>query len=86
MFAPLDMRCSLLNDDATTVIPHRATDYGERGKPKIRAELAKVGIRIGGGPGFWRLVRSGEGDGDHATGGEVALSLFAATAVAGLRV
>jgi CubicO group peptidase (beta-lactamase class C family) len=43
LFAPLGMRQSELNDDATEIIPHRATGYADRGEAKIRAELAKGG-------------------------------------------
>ncbi|GAB3097624.1 serine hydrolase domain-containing protein [Lysobacter terrae] len=57
VFAPLDMRASLLNDDATTVIPNRATGYADRSNPEIVRALRSVGIDVRDGDGYVRLPR-----------------------------
>ncbi len=43
-FAPLDMGATLVDDDTTEVIPHRAVGYAPR-SPEIIGELKKVGIK-----------------------------------------
>jgi CubicO group peptidase (beta-lactamase class C family) len=57
VFAPLAMTHSLIDDDTTEVIPHRATGYAPRSDPKVIQELASVGIAIRPGDGWVRLVR-----------------------------
>jgi len=57
VFAPLGMGDSLLNDDPTTVIPHRATGYADRSNADIARELRSVGINIHDGSGYVRLPR-----------------------------
>ena len=47
-----------LNDDATLVIPNRATGYALRADSGMRAELASVGVNVRPGPGYIRLVRN----------------------------
>lgn len=58
VFTPLGMRRSLLNDDATAIIPARATGYADRADPKIRQALKEVGVAVGEGPGYVRLARN----------------------------
>ena len=41
MFAPLQMHATILDDDTTQVIPHRAIGYAQR-TPEIVSELAKL--------------------------------------------
>jgi len=57
IFAPLQMGDSLLNDDPTAVIPHRATGYADRSNANIAGELRSVGINIRDGAGYARLPR-----------------------------
>lgn len=57
VFERLGMTHSLIDDDATEVIPHRATGYAERSDPRVAAELAGAGMQITPGPGWVRLVR-----------------------------
>jgi CubicO group peptidase (beta-lactamase class C family) len=58
IFGPLGMHHSDLNDDATLVIPHRATGYADRSDSMVRHQLASVGIHLRPGPGYVRLVRN----------------------------
>jgi CubicO group peptidase (beta-lactamase class C family) len=57
IFSPLGMTHSLINDDTTAVIPHRATGYALRSDPRVAKELASVGVLIQPGDGWVRLVR-----------------------------
>jgi len=57
IFAPLKMSHSLIDDDTTEVIPHRATGYAPRSDPRLINELAGVGVAIKPGSGWARLVR-----------------------------
>ena len=57
IFEPLSMGDSLLNDDPTTVIPHRATGYADRSNADIARELRSVGINVRDGAGYVRLPR-----------------------------
>ena len=57
IFNPLGMTHTIINDDATAVIPHRATGYALRSDPRVMKELAGVGISIEPGDGWVRLVR-----------------------------
>ena len=57
IFAPLDMTHSLIDDDTTEIIPHRAIGYARRDDPQVVRELASAGIAIHPGPGWVRLVR-----------------------------
>ncbi|GAB3347504.1 serine hydrolase domain-containing protein [Lysobacter tyrosinilyticus] len=57
VFAPLGMDDSLLNDDPTTVIPHRATAYADRSNADIARALHSVGVDIHDGTGYVRLPR-----------------------------
>ena len=58
VFAPLGMRHSSLNDDATLVVRDRATGYALRSDSGVRAQLDSVGIAVRPGPGYIRLVRN----------------------------
>jgi len=58
IFSPLGMRHSSLNDDATLVVPNRATGYALRSDSGVRAQLASVGVAVRPGPGYIRLVRN----------------------------
>jgi CubicO group peptidase (beta-lactamase class C family) len=58
IFGPLRMTHTSLNDDATLVIPNRATGYALRSDSGVRAELASVGVNVRPGPGYIRLVRN----------------------------
>jgi CubicO group peptidase (beta-lactamase class C family) len=58
IFGPLGMTHTSLNDDATLVIPNRATGYALRADSGMRAELASVGVNVRPGPGYIRLVRN----------------------------
>jgi len=58
IFTPLGMRHSSLNDDATLVVPNRATGYAVRSDSGVRAQLASVGIALRPGSGYVRLVRN----------------------------
>jgi CubicO group peptidase (beta-lactamase class C family) len=57
VFAPLGMDASLIDDDTTLVIPHRAIGYTPR-SGQVLAELAKVNIRAQDGAGFIRMDRN----------------------------
>jgi CubicO group peptidase (beta-lactamase class C family) len=57
LFAPLGMSATLIDDDTTAIIPHRAIGYGPR-SPEIVAEAAKVGFGLRPGPGYARLNRN----------------------------
>lgn len=62
IFIPLGMTHTLIDDDTTEIIPHRATGYAERGNPRVAKELAEVGVSIhpdsGSPQDHWiRLVR-----------------------------
>lgn len=57
IFRRLGMTHTLINDDATAVIPHRATGYALRSDPRVEKELASVGVLIQPGDGWVRLVR-----------------------------
>ncbi len=57
VFCPLGMSHSEINDDSTEVIPHRATGYALRSDPRVRKELASVGVSLTPGNGWVRLVR-----------------------------
>jgi CubicO group peptidase (beta-lactamase class C family) len=57
VFSPLSMTHTIINDDATAVISHRATGYALRSDPRVIKELAAVGISIQPGDGWVRLVR-----------------------------
>ena len=57
VFAPLGMDSTLIDDDTTLVIPHRAIGYAPR-SGKVLDELAKVNIRAQDGVGFVRLDRN----------------------------
>jgi len=57
VFAPLGMTATLIDDDTTAIIPHRAIGYGPR-SPEIVAEAAKVGFTLRAGPGYARLNRN----------------------------
>jgi CubicO group peptidase (beta-lactamase class C family) len=57
VFAPLGMSGSLIDDDTTAIIPHRAVGYGPR-SPEIVAEAAKVGFGLRAGPSYARLNRN----------------------------
>ncbi|MFC5861452.1 serine hydrolase domain-containing protein [Acidicapsa dinghuensis] len=46
IFLPLGMTQTLIDDDTTEVIPHRATGYAERSNPRVAKELADVGVLI----------------------------------------
>jgi CubicO group peptidase (beta-lactamase class C family) len=57
VFAPLGMSHTEIDDDATEIIPHRATGYAPRSDPKVISEMASAGIAIKPGDGWVRLVR-----------------------------
>lgn len=57
IFKPLGMGDSLLNDDATTIIPNRATGYADRSDPEILKQLASLGINAHAGTAPIRLPR-----------------------------
>lgn len=57
IFAPLGMLHTLIDDDTTEIIPHRATGYASRSDPKVASELASVGIVMKPGDGWVRLLR-----------------------------
>lgn len=57
VFAPLGMTATLVNDDATQVIPHRAQGYVRRSEA-ISKEAEKLGIVMSPGEGYARLVRN----------------------------
>jgi CubicO group peptidase (beta-lactamase class C family) len=57
VFGPLGMRNSLIDDDTTEIIPHRATGYAPRADPRVRKELAENGVLIRPGDGWIRLMR-----------------------------
>jgi CubicO group peptidase (beta-lactamase class C family) len=57
VFAPLGMDATLIDDDTTAIIPHRAVGYGPR-SPEIVAEAAKVGFGLRAGSGYARLNRN----------------------------
>lgn len=46
IFLPLGMTHTLIDDDTTEIIPHRATGYAERNNPRVAKELAQVGVSI----------------------------------------
>jgi CubicO group peptidase (beta-lactamase class C family) len=57
VFARLGMDATLIDDDATLVIPHRAIGYTPR-SGKVLGELAKVNIHAQDGGGFIRMDRN----------------------------
>ncbi len=57
VFTPLAMSHTLIDDDTTEIIPHRATGYAPRSDPKVVSEMASVGISIKPGNGWVRMVR-----------------------------
>jgi CubicO group peptidase (beta-lactamase class C family) len=57
IFNPLGMSHTLIDDDTTEIIPHRATGYAPRSDPKVVKELASVGVTVHPGDGWVRLVR-----------------------------
>ncbi len=57
VFTPLGMADSHLNDDATLVVPNRATGYVDRSDANAVEQLKSVGIAIHQGSGFARLPR-----------------------------
>jgi len=57
-FRPWGMADSRLNDDATEVIPNRATGYADRSDPRVREQLASVGIDVRAGDGYVTLNRN----------------------------
>ena len=57
VFAPLGMDATLIDDDTTLVIPHRAIGYAPR-SGKVLDELAKVNIHAQNERGFIRLDRN----------------------------
>jgi CubicO group peptidase (beta-lactamase class C family) len=57
VFAPLGMSASLIDDDTTLVIPHKAIGYAPRSE-KVIGQLRQVGIRADDGPGYIRLDRN----------------------------
>jgi len=57
VFAPLAMSASLIDDDATLVIPHRAFGYAPRSE-KVLGQLRQVGIQADDGTGYVRLDRN----------------------------
>jgi len=57
IFAPLRMLHSEIDDDATEVIPHRATGYAPRSDARVQKELAAAGVTVRQGDGWVRLVR-----------------------------
>jgi CubicO group peptidase (beta-lactamase class C family) len=57
VFAPLGMTATLIDDDTTAIIPHRAIGYAAR-SPDIVAEAARIGYVLRAGPGYARLNRN----------------------------
>jgi CubicO group peptidase (beta-lactamase class C family) len=57
VFAPLQMNASLIDDDTSLVIPHRAIGYASR-SAEVLKQLAQVHIRADEGGGFVRLDRN----------------------------
>lgn len=57
VFGPLGMKHTLIDDDSTAIIPHRAIGYARRDDPRVVKELAGVGVNIKPGAGWVRLVR-----------------------------
>jgi len=57
VFVPLGMDATLIDDDTTLVIPHRAIGYTPR-SGKVLDELAKANIHAQNGAGFIRLDRN----------------------------
>ena len=57
IFHPLGMIHTLINDDSTVAIPHRATGYALRSDPRVQKEMADVGVFLKPGDGWARLVR-----------------------------
>lgn len=57
VFGPAGMAHSLVDDDTTLVIPHRATGYAPRANAQVQRELAEHGVAIRPGDGWVRLVR-----------------------------
>jgi CubicO group peptidase (beta-lactamase class C family) len=57
VFGPLGMSHSLIDDDTTEIVPHRAIGYAERSDPRVVREMASVGVAIHPGDGWVRLVR-----------------------------
>ncbi len=57
IFNPLGMSHTLIDDDTTEIIPHRATGYAPRSDPRVTKELASTGVTIHPGDGWVRLVR-----------------------------
>lgn len=58
LFAPLGMTNSHVDDDATLIVPHRATGYARRDDSFVRESLKSVGLRIREDTGFVRMVRT----------------------------
>jgi CubicO group peptidase (beta-lactamase class C family) len=57
VFKPLGMNASQLNDDATIVIPNRATGYADRSDERVTQHLKSAGIEVRKGTGYMRLPR-----------------------------
>lgn len=57
IFAPLGMNASLIDDDTTLIISHRAIGYAPR-SDKVIAQLAQVGIHAQQGGGYIRFDRN----------------------------
>jgi len=57
IFTPVGMSHTEIDDDATEIIPHRATGYASRSDPRVVKELAAAGVAIKPGNGWVRLVR-----------------------------
>lgn len=56
LFAPLGMQASLVHDDVTTLIPHRATGYTARSEEVVTTLNEQGGIQVAPGPG-WVVLR-----------------------------
>jgi CubicO group peptidase (beta-lactamase class C family) len=57
VFAPLQMNSSLIDDDTSLVVPHRAIGYAPR-SAEVLKQLAQVHISADEGAGFVRLDRN----------------------------
>lgn len=58
VFAPLDMRASLVNDDPTEVIPLRADAYAPRTKAVIDDLAGSAGVKARAGTGWIQIRRN----------------------------
>jgi CubicO group peptidase (beta-lactamase class C family) len=57
VFQPLGMTASLVDDDTTRVIPHRANGYAPRTR-QVLEQLREVGVHVDDGGGYVRLLRN----------------------------